>query len=172
MKRPETGAMRFEGDWRGVFIRGDNATAYAMYLRMYGSMQPQHQAMFDGLVKLLESSDERNPHVSTQEMKPFEQCSCDVAMPSVAAVYEYDLKVLRAAAEEALKSAGDSQIEGAKNWTALHCVAALRVEDDQGGISYRVEVEETSPDNHDLQQWLSGRLDEAGFLSVAVYTEW
>lgn len=171
MSRPETGAMRFEGDWRGIFIRGDNAAGYLSYLQM-AQHDPKYLRMLSGLITLLGSAYEGNKGVSTQEMKPFEQCSCDVAMPSVAAVYEYDLKALRAAAEEALKSAGDSQIEGAKNWAALHCVAALRVEDDQGGISYRVEVEETSPDNHDLQQWLSGRLDEAGFLSVAVYTEW
>jgi hypothetical protein len=73
--RAETGAMRFEGDWRGVFIRGDNATAYAVYLRTFGSMQPQHQAMFEGLIKLLESSDERNQGVSTQQMKPFAECA-------------------------------------------------------------------------------------------------
>jgi len=73
--RPETGAMRFAGDWRGVFIRGDNATAYAIYLRMFGSTQPQHQAMFEGLIKLLESSDERNKDVKTQEMKPFTECA-------------------------------------------------------------------------------------------------
>lgn len=74
MSRPETGAMRFEGDWRGVFIRGDNATAYAVYLRMFGSMQPQHKAMFDGLIQLLESSDERKENVSTQLMRPFDEC--------------------------------------------------------------------------------------------------
>ena len=28
--RPETGAMSFGDDWPGVFIRGDNAAAYAM----------------------------------------------------------------------------------------------------------------------------------------------
>lgn len=32
--RPETGPMRFGDDWPGVFIRGDNAMAYAMTLRM------------------------------------------------------------------------------------------------------------------------------------------
>lgn len=77
--RPETGAMRFAGDWRGVFIRGDNAAAYAMYLRTFGSMQPQHKAMFDGLLKLLESSDERKEGVSTQQMKPFADCIRDIS---------------------------------------------------------------------------------------------
>lgn len=30
--RPETGPMKFGDDWTGLFIRGDNAAAYAMYL--------------------------------------------------------------------------------------------------------------------------------------------
>jgi hypothetical protein len=30
--RPETGPMRFGGDWCGVFIRGDNAAGYALAL--------------------------------------------------------------------------------------------------------------------------------------------
>ena len=31
--RPETGAMSFGDDWPGVFIRGDNAFAFALALR-------------------------------------------------------------------------------------------------------------------------------------------
>jgi hypothetical protein len=31
--RPETGPMCFEGDWRGVFIRGDNAFGYITVLK-------------------------------------------------------------------------------------------------------------------------------------------
>lgn len=34
MKRVETGPVQFPDDWPGVFIRGDNALAYAMYLNM------------------------------------------------------------------------------------------------------------------------------------------
>ena len=30
--RPETGAMKFGGDWPGVFVRGDNAGMYALHL--------------------------------------------------------------------------------------------------------------------------------------------
>jgi hypothetical protein len=42
---------------------------------MYGSMQPQHKAMFEGLIELLKSSDERNEDVSTQQMKPFQDAA-------------------------------------------------------------------------------------------------
>lgn len=32
--RVETGPLEINGDWPGVFIRGDNAMNYAMYLNM------------------------------------------------------------------------------------------------------------------------------------------
>ena len=32
-KRPETGTMRFQDDWTGLFVRGDNAMYYAYKLR-------------------------------------------------------------------------------------------------------------------------------------------
>jgi hypothetical protein len=66
--------MQFENDWRGVFIRGDNANAYAMYLRTFASIKPEYQTLFDGLIKLLEGSDERNENSDTQKMKPFAEC--------------------------------------------------------------------------------------------------
>lgn len=31
--RAETGVIQFGDDWPGIFIRGDNACAFAMYLR-------------------------------------------------------------------------------------------------------------------------------------------
>lgn len=33
-ERVETGSLQINDDWPGVFIRGDNALAYAMYLEM------------------------------------------------------------------------------------------------------------------------------------------
>jgi len=32
-KRPETGPMQFGDDWPGVFIRGDNAIMFELYLQ-------------------------------------------------------------------------------------------------------------------------------------------
>lgn len=32
MSRPETGPMQFEDDWTGIFIRGDDPFAFALYL--------------------------------------------------------------------------------------------------------------------------------------------
>lgn len=80
MSRPETGAMRFAGDWRGVFIRGDNAFGYAMNIKMMLSEGDSDikrrigRAALEGLLELLLSSDERNENTNTQQMKPFDQC--------------------------------------------------------------------------------------------------
>lgn len=80
MSRPETGAMRFEGDWRGVFIRGDNAFGYAMNIKMMLSEENPDiakrigRASLEGLLELLLSSDERKEGVDTQQMKSYDQC--------------------------------------------------------------------------------------------------
>lgn len=83
MARPETGAMRFDGDWRGVFIRGDNAFGYAMNIKEILSEENPDIAKrigrtsLEGLLELLLSSDERNEDVKTQQMKPYDECSAD-----------------------------------------------------------------------------------------------
>jgi hypothetical protein len=85
--RPETGTMKFGDDWRGVFIRGDNAFAIRLALDRtlkllvdenkkttldYIATIPQ----LEGFLKLLEQSDERN-EIKThqhQQLKPFNEC--------------------------------------------------------------------------------------------------
>jgi hypothetical protein len=57
-KRPETGAMKFRGDWPGVFIRGDNALGYAMSLEVIlddAHTLPFYRAKLRALVGLLRS---------------------------------------------------------------------------------------------------------------------
>jgi hypothetical protein len=39
-KRPETGPMVFDGDWPGVFIRGDNAYGYITVLKSFLELHP------------------------------------------------------------------------------------------------------------------------------------
>lgn len=81
-RRPETGVMEFDGDWRGVFIRGDNALmGYLPALQKaiecfddtdsFQSMI-QKQAL-KSLVELLASV---NQHTKTdvQKMKNFDDC--------------------------------------------------------------------------------------------------
>ena len=60
--RAETGPMEFSQDWPGVFIRGDNAFAYAMYLRALLETDGSNpgidyiaRAQVQGLIELLES---------------------------------------------------------------------------------------------------------------------
>jgi hypothetical protein len=61
--RPETGAMSFGDDWPGVFIRGDNAFHFAIYLRMASKRLKESDSASDAfmsgylqsLAELLES---------------------------------------------------------------------------------------------------------------------
>lgn len=60
--RAETGVMQFEDDWPGVFIRGDNAMAYAMQLQAFLDKKGNvlSEAILRNLVDLLRSCDARN----------------------------------------------------------------------------------------------------------------
>jgi hypothetical protein len=64
-KRPETGVMQFGDDWPGIFIRGDNAMAFALNLeaalKVLGDKAPRGVALAysESLVKLLKSCDAR-----------------------------------------------------------------------------------------------------------------
>ena len=67
-KRVETGVTQFGDDWPGVFIRGDCAFGYAMYLRNFINNEKDEisKASVFGLLSLLESCDER----ACQELTP------------------------------------------------------------------------------------------------------
>ena len=60
-KRVETGVTQFGDDWPGVFIRGDCAFGYAMYLRNFINNEKDEisKASVFGLMSLLASCDER-----------------------------------------------------------------------------------------------------------------
>lgn len=63
-KRPETGPMQFDGDWPGVFIRGDRALYWAHVVRalLSGSANdPITLAAANGLAATLESCDAFTP---------------------------------------------------------------------------------------------------------------
>jgi hypothetical protein len=75
LSRVETGVLQINSDWPGVFIRGDNAAGYAMYLDQILRIMKSESEMFDGcqdfmtsisiinlegLKKLLESSNNNN----------------------------------------------------------------------------------------------------------------
>jgi hypothetical protein len=85
--RAETGSMQFEGDWTGIFIRGDNCAGYAMHLSFLIKELENHKEEFDfvdigtikGLLRLLTSSNENkklNPEGTgnIQSLKTFKDC--------------------------------------------------------------------------------------------------
>jgi len=60
--RVETGVVQFGDDWPGVFIRGDNAFAYARALNalLEGRADVLMTARVNGLLRLLQASDTRH----------------------------------------------------------------------------------------------------------------
>jgi hypothetical protein len=59
--RMDTGAVQFNDDWPGVFIRGDNAFHYALtlealFVRVAGDPDPINDMVVRGLIALLKSS--------------------------------------------------------------------------------------------------------------------
>jgi hypothetical protein len=74
--RAETGPMEFHGDWRGVFIRGDNAAYYAMILEQLLEKEDKnfYAIVLNGLVSDLKGSDQSGKPELLQRMKPFEEC--------------------------------------------------------------------------------------------------
>ncbi len=70
--RAETGAMCFGDDWRGLFIRGDNALAFARKLAfLIPTSYPGARGEVLELLKLLESADHSRTGVPVQKLKPF-----------------------------------------------------------------------------------------------------
>ncbi len=58
--RLKTGPIYVEGDWPGIFIRGDNALAYAMHLEcILPQLQEMDRSRFAGFVRLMRKCDAR-----------------------------------------------------------------------------------------------------------------
>lgn len=78
MSRPETGPMKFGDDWRGIFIRGDNAGYYALVLEHIETLIPDgdfiNRGVVHGLRMTLCGADERYESKETQIMKSFDEC--------------------------------------------------------------------------------------------------
>jgi hypothetical protein len=79
--RPETGRMKFKGDWTGVFIRGDSAFEYAQHLQALSEKLARTKLPKDtigikalnSLIDLLQSSEEPTSR-DVQHMKQFDKC--------------------------------------------------------------------------------------------------
>lgn len=68
--------MQFGDDWRGVFIRGDDAHAYAAALGaiIQNSSDVFANAVLLGLKDLLLRSDESQADSDTQKLRSFDVC--------------------------------------------------------------------------------------------------
>ena len=84
--RPETGPMQFDDDWRGVFIRGDNALmGYLPILEVLSSKlddQPIMQMQLKDLMGLLASAAHTQSNEGVQMMKKFSECKL-VKLPTL-----------------------------------------------------------------------------------------
>jgi len=82
--RAETGPMKFKDDWTGIFIRGDNAYAYANYLYQFlhtpgnDPTRELYKKLLENLIELLNQSNEhrqiKDDDMKTQNLKSFQEC--------------------------------------------------------------------------------------------------
>lgn len=82
--RAESGPVKFKNDWTGVFIRGDNALAYVLYLQKLLDEVSQNSddiiavSYLQGLINLLSSCEEfSSENKNIQLLKTFEECKID-----------------------------------------------------------------------------------------------
>lgn len=80
--RCETGPVKFNNDWTGLFLRGDCCFAYAQALRIYldptqdGDTRLFARIQLESLMRLLGSTNE-NTHADEETvtcLKPFSEC--------------------------------------------------------------------------------------------------
>lgn len=76
-RRPETGPMRFGGDWTGVFFRGDNAAYFGMTLKTFlensSAANPIEAAILRGLADTLLGCNEHEGVKDVQQLVPWEE---------------------------------------------------------------------------------------------------
>ena len=78
--RIESGAVQFEGDHPGVFIRGDNALALAMYLQTtlaeieHAGLRPRYISYQKRLIYLLQQCDAGSKDCNPLQLKSAEEC--------------------------------------------------------------------------------------------------
>jgi hypothetical protein len=84
------------------------------------------------------------------------------------------LQALKTATDEICREAYEKrgEIQDAVNWADLRCWSAEFSIDDEGDESYRVVIEEASPDCRKFREFVSTRLEARGFKDVEVETEW
>jgi len=84
----------------------------------------------------------------------------------------YQLTRLRTKVNDILADAEEILLRGAINWGNLRCIAASYVVDDRGDEGYEVLIEEASPDNPELADFISYQLDGTEFSPLEIRFEW
>lgn len=78
MARPETGVMKFSGDWTGIFIRGDDAFVFSSFLNDLSKNQTIDKfeaKVINDLRDILASCREPvSDPLSVQHLRSFEEC--------------------------------------------------------------------------------------------------
>lgn len=78
--RPETGAMEFENDWCGIFVRGDNAMMlYANQLQVVlelnkDKLDAYSKSVIEGTIRLFCEANHHQDNKNKQLMKSFDEC--------------------------------------------------------------------------------------------------
>jgi len=83
--RPETGPMRFDGDWTGVFVRGDNCYNYANFLEDVLASKNSYDlldavaftVLHDLMTLLRQSYRDGKSEKEVQKLKKFLECLPD-----------------------------------------------------------------------------------------------
>jgi len=86
--RPETGTIKFENNWTGIFIRGDDAFAFSIALKHILKECQETDDLSDilaikqieNIIDLLESSNEGNlkfKDEEVQKLKDFQKCKIE-----------------------------------------------------------------------------------------------
>lgn len=80
MSRPETGSMEFDGDWCGIFIRGDNALSLIQTLDRAIEGQSLHHLdiiSINWLKELINTATHQVDDPNRQKMRSFDECKKD-----------------------------------------------------------------------------------------------
>lgn len=88
---------------------------------------------------------------------------------------KYNLKELQRATSRICELAIESRStfeNAAVNWADFQCTSAAYCVDDCGDSGYRVVIEEASPDNAELINFIAGELSMKGYQGVEINLEW
>jgi len=88
---------------------------------------------------------------------------------------KYSLKTLKRRTNDICKIAGNERAtfkNAAINWADFQCVCAEYYVDDCKNTGYRVYIEEASPDNPEVINFIANELARSGYENIEIKLEW